>query len=296
MNHIRQCLTIFAMLLSLVLSSCVTQWEGLNRVKTEGSLDIMSLNVHYLVPDRDKTNWEDRRFAVSEAIQDADPDIILFQEMETFRWDHHENPSSDNIQLQWVMETVPGYVAGAVGDPSEFPITQPILYRSDRFELREQGFFFFSETPDTVYAAPWGGRWPSFTTWISLHDNITNEDFVVMNTHLDAFNRENQTKGIAIMLDRWAEVAPQLPIVFGGDYNMFAEDPRLKTMEKSGLTLVPIAGSSFHFGIGLHLYPAIDHFLVSQQWDIEDGGVQQKKWSGQWPSDHHPVYTRIRLR
>ncbi len=39
----------------------------------------------------------------------------------------------------------------AVGDPEEYPSTQPIMYLADRFSLLEQVFFFFSIRKFYVY-------------------------------------------------------------------------------------------------------------------------------------------------
>lgn len=312
-HHLPYLRLLFLPLLFMFMG-CVTNWELPDTPDNPESIDLLSLNIHYLVPERDRTNWEERKYAVTKMLETANPDIVLFQEMETFRWrgeGEDANVPIDNIQLDWVTQTVPGYTAGAVGDPAVFPITQPILYRNSRFELRRQGFFFFSETPDQIYALPWYGRWPSFTVWVHLLDRQTGRDFIILNTHMDAFSLGNRTNGIKLILDKIDEVGSDMPVIIAGDFNMLTADPLMQHLVNNDFKRIPMGGSSFHFGIGLHIYSAIDHFYISSNWMVEDGGVLQEKWTipnnggtdseevsetAVWSSDHHPIFTRVILQ
>jgi endonuclease/exonuclease/phosphatase family metal-dependent hydrolase len=89
-----------------------------------------SFNIHYVSPRQEKMVWEDRRDAVVEALRLGNPDIIGFQEMETFVEGHW---NQENKQLEWIKEHFPQYAVTSFGDPRVYPSTQPILYRRDRF-------------------------------------------------------------------------------------------------------------------------------------------------------------------
>ncbi|MGI9256740.1 MAG: endonuclease/exonuclease/phosphatase family protein [Salinispira sp.] len=306
---------IILVLLAIFSASCATDWDIPDTAKYPAEIDIVSLNIHYLVPEWDSTNWDARKYAVTEMLNTVNADIVIFQEMETFHL-HGSDPhttSHENIQLDWIMRMVPNYTAGAIGNADEFPITQPILYRSDRFTLLRQGFFYYSPTPDVIYSRPWNGGYPAFSTWMHLRDTQTEEEFIVLNSHLDAFNGKNRSDTIELIMKRLPEISRGLPVIAGGDYNMLTTDPILVELTSIGLKYIPMQGSSFHFGRGLHLYPSIDHFYISPEWEVKDGGVMQKKWPSEegmpgrriaarggwnpdWPSDHHPVFARLLLQ
>ena len=116
-------------------------------------LRLASYNVHYIVL-RDATgpwsvgDWERRKGPLDLAFKTIDADAIAFQEMESFAGG---NDGSTNLTLDWLLAQNPGYAAAAVGDWRSFPSTQPVLYRRDRLELLDQGWFFFSETPNVIF-------------------------------------------------------------------------------------------------------------------------------------------------
>lgn len=252
-----------------------------------GDLVVVTQNVHYYAPDRDDTDWEHRKLALTAALKDLNPDLILFQEMETFTG---PGESSANEQRDWVLATVPGYTAGAnAADSSTFPITQPIFFRTDRFRLVDQGWFFFSATPDVLYARTWTDSWPSFTSWVLLEETATGRPLYVYNTHPEAFSEENQRRGMRLIAERIAGRAyPEVPVLLGGDFNQFGGDEKLKPLT-AGLVRAPADAPSFHFQKGVHLYPAIDHLFSTPELTWRWGGAVARQWEGQWPSDHHPV-------
>lgn len=278
-----------------LLAGCTTPDPRLVYDLSQGNLRVVSLNVHYYQPDRDDTSWDRRRHAVTAALIDLNPDLVLFQEMETFRG---SDENTDNVQRDWVLATVPGYTAGAnEPDGRRFPITQPIFYRTDRFQLVDQGWFFFSPTPEVLYSRTWTGSWPSFTSWVLLEETATARRFYVYNTHPESWSDTNQRLGMPLIRDRIASRAfPDLPVLLGGDFNQLGNDPKLAPLAEVGLVRAPADVASFHFQKGWHLYPAIDHVFASPEFQWLGGGAIQKQWEGQWPSDHHPVLAVYRWK
>ncbi|MEP0641494.1 MAG: endonuclease, partial [Roseobacter sp.] len=126
---------------------------------TPGALRIATYNVHYIIVFKETGpwsvgDWERRKTPLDLAFKEINGDVIAFQEMESFGG---RSGSDVNLTLDWLLENNSEYGAAAVGDPKEFPSTQPILYRRDRLELQDQGWFFFSETPDVIYARTFNG-------------------------------------------------------------------------------------------------------------------------------------------
>jgi len=53
------------------------------------AIRIASFNIHYIVPQTEDEDWEERRDAVTRVLQEMDADIVAFQEMETFDGGHY---------------------------------------------------------------------------------------------------------------------------------------------------------------------------------------------------------------
>ena len=253
---------------------------------------VASFNIHYTTPNQDDIVWEERRDAVRQVIGDMQADIIAFQEMETFVGGHF---NTENSQLDWVLEHYPDYSVGAYGDAAEFPITQPILFRTDSFELRDQGWFFYSETPDEIYSRTFNDSYPAFTTWVDLSHRDTGERLVVVNNHFDygsGRNRRLSARLVAERIEPWLDAG--VPTVVLGDFNAPSFWPPMGFLKKQGLELLRPAGSTFHHNRGWHLIPAIDHILINPALSPVDRLQRfDDAYQGIYPSDHYPVLVEL---
>jgi endonuclease/exonuclease/phosphatase family metal-dependent hydrolase len=274
-------------LLVFILYSCAST-EMPERVDTE--ISIVTLNVHYLAVSNDFMKWDERKEAVTEVLKTFDADIMVFQEMETFE---RRQFSEKNIQLDWVMSQMPEYEAGAVGDPEVFPITQPILYRKDSYSLLEQGFFYFSSTPDIIYSWSWTNGFPYYATWVKLKHLDTERVFYVFNVHLDHSKSENRLKGTELILERMQGI--EEPILLAGDFNSPPFYIEIQKIRRFGFSRVPIEGSTFHLNRGINIIPPIDHIFYSSELEQINYGIIRDKVLGVWPSDHYPLFAGFRF-
>lgn len=254
------------------------------------SLRVATFNIHYLhVTEKGLSKWEDRRKAVTAMIGDISPDIIAFQEMESFGGGHSRN---ENIQLDWVLSQHPSFKAAAYSDNAGvYPITQPILYRSELFDFVEQGFFFFSDTPDVIYSRTFNGSYPAFCSWATLREKSSGKSFTVFNMHTDFSSGSNRIKSIDLIAER---IKPRIEagdsVLLVGDLNASNRSKIAKTLKSIPLQFVPDAGTTFHFNRGVNLTPAIDHILHTPQFTPTGKvTVWRKKYEDKWPGDHYPV-------
>ncbi|MBU2956809.1 hypothetical protein Q4511_14800 [Paracoccus sp. 1_MG-2023] len=161
---IRHIATLIAVILLIALASCGWHSRGGDvTAPPDDGIRIASLNTHYIMLDRQDgpwtvEGWDRRKGAMAEVLRNVDADILAFQEMESFR----RGDGSTNLTYDFLRGQFPGYSAGATGDWQDFPTTQPVFFRSDRFEEVDQGWFFFSETPDTIYSCSFDGSFPAF--------------------------------------------------------------------------------------------------------------------------------------
>lgn len=257
----------------------------------ESELIVGTFNIHYLSPRQNRMLWDDRRDAVVEALRLGDADVIGFQEMETFVGGHWNR---ENRQLEWVLRHFPDYAVTAYGDPRLYPSTQPILYRKDRFEALEQGFFFFSPTPERIYSRPWHGRFPAFCSWSRLYDRTADRSFYLYNLHFDHSSLRNRLRSARLVAERIAaREHKEDGVIVLGDFNA----PRLfrpvRIVAENNLTVAPSRGSTFHFNRGINLLPAIDHVLFSAEFGHRSTAPIRGRFKASWPSDHYPVFVTL---
>jgi len=276
--------------LALSLTACATAIAPSPGDGDEFTL--LSFNIHYMSPNQAGMAWEGRKDAVAAVLKEADADIMAFQEMETFvRGDFGDQ----NLQRDWVAERFPGFGISANGDPSAYPSTQPIFYRLERFEALEQGFFFFSDTPELIYSRSWDGRFPAFCSWARLRDKRTGRSFYLYNLHLDHASLGNRIKAARLVAQRIAQrEGKEDAVLVAGDFNALAAFRPPRIVAAAGLTLAPRDGSTFHFNRGIGIMPAIDHVLYSKEFSHLETRTLRRRYDGVWPSDHYPVLVRLK--
>ncbi len=279
-------------LISSVLAACKSKHEvsaeSLDRSHPIDAIRFASFNIHYIAAGQKKLDWDNRKHAVVKSLREIDADIIAFQEMETFAGGSFNR---ENRQLDWITQHFSQYRAGAFGDASVYPGTQPILYRHERFEQLDQGFFFFSDTPEVIYSRTFNGSWPAFCSWSLLKDKQTGESFTVFNVHFEYKSMSNRSKSAKLVSQRIRPlVANGQTVVLLGDTNAPGFTPTMRTLKNIPLQLAPSAGATFHLNRGWHLIPAIDHVLYSAPFrQLGRTRLWRNNYDGVWPTDHYPV-------
>ena len=260
----------------------------------EDALRIATLNVHYIdlrgqgEGRWSRAGWERRKRALGAAVEALEADVVAFQEMESFRGG---NADTDNLARRYLLDRLSGYEAAVIGDWRTFPSTQPIFYRTGKLELVDQGWFFFSDTPDVIYSRTFDGSWPAFASWAAFRPRGGGDVFRVMNVHLEYRSASNRRLSAELIADRLRPVIDAgTPVVLAGDFNALAGWEVMESLEAAGLRFPKVPGATYHLDRGLHLLPAIDHIGHSPGLRGVGGPhVPQIRVDGVWPADHHPV-------
>jgi endonuclease/exonuclease/phosphatase family metal-dependent hydrolase len=265
----------------------------------QSALRVATYNVHYIIVRRETGSWslgdwQRRKDPLSAAFSFIGADLIAFQEMESFSG---READQDNLALDWLLEQHPDYAAAAVGDPAVFPSTQPFLYRRDRLKMTDQGWFFFSDTPDVIYSRTFNGSYPAFASWAAFTDRRTGAAFRAVNIHTDFKSRSNRLQSAALVAKRiapWVDAGETLLVM--GDMNGRLGDQTLEILREAGVTFAPVSGATFHFDRGLNLFGAIDHIgWAGAAETVSAPAVIRQQFLGEWPSDHYPVVLDLRL-
>jgi len=292
-----------AILLILVaLVGCQTVRHSGNQPLVDqaaGTLRVATYNVHYIILGKDtgawsRSDWERRKGPMASAFADINADIIGFQEMESFA---RGSEGQTNLKLDWLLLNNPDFAAAAVGDPKVFPSTQPILYRTARLALLDQGWFFFSDTPDVIYSSTFNGSYPAFTSWAAFRDLDSGAEFKVVNIHTDFGSLSNRVQSVELVAKRIAPWIDAGETVFAiGDLNARLGDKVVEILAETGLEFAPVEGATFHFNRGINLFGAIDHIAATGSATLAAGPyVLRQKHNGEWPTDHYPVVADYRL-
>jgi endonuclease/exonuclease/phosphatase family metal-dependent hydrolase len=247
-----------------------------------------TFNIKYIVDPAGLPKWEARRDAVTAVLKAMDADIIGFQEMETFAGGKFNRVSR---HMDWIMQTVPGYKAAAFGDPTVFPSTQPILYRPDRFELLDQGWFYYSTTPDVIYSRSFDGGFDYYASTARFREKASGKTVLVFNVHTDIRSSGNRRGAILMIAERVrAAMAKGENVIVLGDFNAGRFTQNMRRLKETGLDGTDLLQPTFHLGLGLGIPPAIDHILHSGGIErIREATVHKEKANGRYPSDHYPV-------
>ncbi|MEL6681549.1 MAG: endonuclease [Pseudomonadota bacterium] len=263
------------------------------------TLRVATYNVHYIILRQEDGpwsvgDWERRKGPLDLAFKAVDADVIGFQEMESFS----SQTNRINLALDWLLSNNPDYTAAAVGDPAEFPSTQPILYRNDRLTLLDQGWFFFSDTPEVIYSRTFNGSFPAFTSWAQFRERDSGAVFRVVNIHTDFASRSNRIKSVELVADRvkpWIDAGETLFVI--GDLNGRLGDRVVDILQEIGLRFAPVQGATYHFNRGINLFGAIDHIATIGTANlVGEPIVLRQKFDGEWPTDHYPVIADFVLR
>lgn len=261
------------------------------------TLRVATYNVHYIWLDRatgdwSVGDWDRRKGAMQSAFVTLQADVVGFQEMESFG----RTSAPANLTLDFLRDQNPDYGVAAVGDPDVFPSTQPIFYRSDRLIVRDQGWFFFSDTPDVIYSRTFNGSWPAFTSWAEFEDR-DRIIFRVYNLHTEYRSMSNRQLSVALVAERIADPITRMPVFVVGDFNAIGGSTTLGIIEHAGINFAPVQGSTYHFNRGLNLFPAIDHIGTSDQISRVGRSFSVRgQFGGEWATDHYPVVGDFRLR
>ncbi len=283
----------------IALAGCV-QTSPLPDPPLSGTLRVATHNVHYIWLGRETGawsigDWNERRDALDAAFKALDADVIAFQEMESFA---RGSVQPQNLTLDWLTRNNPDYGVAAANDPAVFPSTQPILYRTARLKTVDEGWFFFSDTPDVLYSRTYNGSFPAFASWATFEDRQTQESFTVVNVHFDFASASNRRLSAELVAERIRpRVAAGETLFVVGDINAGIRSKPARIIAAEGLDFVMVRGSTYHWNRGLDLTAAIDHIAATPDMQaLGDAQVIRRKFAGDWPSDHYPVLADFKLR
>ncbi|MBQ9517108.1 MAG: endonuclease/exonuclease/phosphatase family protein [Eubacterium sp.] len=260
----------------------------ISQVKAADSINVMSVNVRTYSPtDMGKKSWFYRADLIVKNIASVQPDIIGFQEVTRMHYGYLTNALKgyENV-LQY-------------RDNSRMSEGCPVFYNTNRFDLKDKGSFWLSETPEKM-SKDWGSAYYRICSYVILTDKASNKDLVVFNTHLDNVSDEARINGINVVLDKIKQFGG-LPSIIMGDFNADESSSTYKAatdifLDAKYQTENTQTGATYQ-GFGKQLEREnIDYFMISKTGiKVNEYRIIDATYDGVYPSDHFSIAVNISL-
>ncbi len=281
--------------ISLVIGSLLA---GFSPAHAEDStnpppLCVMTYNLRFASPNPPNA-WPARRPLVREVIQSIAPDVMGTQEGV---YAQLKDLAADLPEFEWIGLGREG------GSKGEF---MAVFFRKARLEPLAFDHFWLSDTPDVIGSTTWGNSNRRMVTWIKFRDRATSDEFFLFNTHFDHQIQLAREKSAELVRQRVTALDTKLPVILIGDFNAAAEtnqaylvltadkffsDAWLSARERRGEGV----GTFNDFKAAVPNGPRIDWVLTRGEVVVDRAEIRAFSRNGQFPSDHFPVVTWLRL-
>lgn len=178
---------------------------------SKSSLRIVSFNIlgsHSAPPHE----WERRCPLVAALWNRLAPDIVGLQEVRA-----HQRADLQKLLPDYDFFGLSRSHPGDEGDEQ-----CAIAVRRERFDCRDSGHFWLSETPEIPASRSWNTVLPRMVTHMKLQERASGALLAIFNTHFDNLSSPARLHSAALLRARLQEIerqSPQLSIFVTGDFN-----------------------------------------------------------------------------
>lgn len=241
---------------------------------------------------------EERSEQIQELISNQNPDVLLLQEVSVSWLPYLKTFMKSNGYSYYGY----GRHGGELNDMEMHHKEQftPILWKTEKYELKDKGHFWLSSTPG-VYSANWTdgtvSKFPRCVNWVVLQDKGTGGSFMALCIHTDPENMDVRTKSSQLTVEMADTIRKELPVILGGDWNMLLEDAAYLAVTEAGYSDVRfVAEKTMHMGSfnawGKRTednYAFGDYLFVSPNVKADCFEVLDDRRDGVHISDHCPL-------
>ncbi|HOA14097.1 MAG TPA: SUMF1/EgtB/PvdO family nonheme iron enzyme [Myxococcota bacterium] len=262
---------------------------------------VVSFNLMCSVCGAGYDDWEERLVYFGDMFETIQADLIGIQEI-VF-----------DFEVDQLLAELPGYAAYFYkGDGADF-FAYPdatVLYRTDRFELLDQGEYWLSPTPDVPWSMGYspGQSIPRVVAWVKLRDRTTSQVVYFATTHYDSTHphQEHSAPQMIRTVEQWAVEAP---VIQTGDFNTEPRDPAFNILtngiDATGFHMddtFATVGNYWNSDVNTPKNPPydpinrIDHiFTAGADFSTKFWWVDLRKFGPDtlYPSDHRLIWAEI---
>lgn len=257
--------------------------------KKDYKLNIATYNLRMDTPRDSLDSWTHRKDNVNGLIRFHDFDIMGTQE-----GFHHQ-------LLDIVEDGDYAYVGAGRDDGKDEGEHSAIVYKTDRFEVLDNGDFWFSLTPDKP-SFGWDANIRRICSWAKFRDKEAGKEFFFFSLHYDHQGKEARRNSSKLMLTKIKEIAGDAPTFCVGDFNATPDDEPIQIIYDADILsdsyLISEAmpygtvGTFNAFKLDAPMKNRIDYIWVTPNITIKKYGVLNDMHYGRFPSDHFPVMVK----
>lgn len=251
-------------------------------------LKIISSNIRFENSQDGNHTWENRLPLLKNIFIDFHPDILATQE-------GREN------QIKSLAAVIPMEL---IQSHREWIADRmyPCLYiNPEQIKVHKSGDIWLSETPDIKGSKSFKSTFPRLCTWMQITHLVNNQDYIVINTHLDHILEETRIEQIKVLISEIKKLNEEnLPLILMGDFND-SPNGRVREIILEQLDLkdpwieAGLAEETTHhaFSGDKATGDRIDWILIPKSFAIEEIKLEKKSFNDIFPSDHYPLLATV---
>jgi endonuclease/exonuclease/phosphatase family metal-dependent hydrolase len=252
----------------------------------------MTYNIRFNTPNDGINAWPNRSEMVAS--------LLRFHEAEIFGMQEALIGQITDIETQLPQMKHIGVGRDDGKEAGEF---SPIFYDTSKFKLIDYGWFWLSETPETP-GWGWDARYNRICTWAKFKPKKGSQ-LLVLNTHFDHQGDTARAESAKLILRKIDELnTKNLPVILMGDFNLTPETTPIQyikqhlTDSKAITSTKPYGpdGTFNGFDFNSKLPDRIDYIFVNEKVTVLKYAVLSDSKDNRYPSDHLPVFVRVKLK
>lgn len=255
------------------------------------SISAVSFNIRYDSPNDGANIWELRKDGLTRLLHNLEPDVIGTQE-------------GLKHQLDFVQSALSNYkMIGVDREDNGKGEYSSIFYNTNALKLIDSNTFWLSPTPDSP-SKGWDAALNRICTYGIFENKTSGKRFLVLNTHYDHMGNTARKESSKLIIKKIEEFNPdQLPVLLLGDFNSEPKNAPIQTILKvlkdgqqisKTKTIGPI-GTYSGFDTQAKLNRRIDYIFTKDLIVLSYKHLADRLSNGNWPSDHLPVYIKVKL-
>jgi endonuclease/exonuclease/phosphatase family metal-dependent hydrolase len=181
----------------------------------------------------------------------------------------------------------------------------PVFYNPSKFILLKNGNFWLSETPEKP-GLGWDAACNRIVTWGHFKSKITGKQFMVFNTHFDHRGKLARKNSAILIRNKIEEMTynKNIPVILTGDLNLTPDELPVSLIRKylsdsHDISETPPygpVGTYNGFKIDAEMKNRIDYIFVHGNIKVLKYAALSDSKNKRFPSDHLPVFVKVRLK
>lgn len=252
------------------------------------NLKIITSNIRYENAHDGIHAWENRRPLLQSIFTEFGPDILATQE-------------GKEKQIKTLVQGLPLKLVAEHRQWIEDRMYPCLYVNEERIKVLDSGDIWLSETPYISGSVSFKSTFPRLCTWMRIGHLINNQEYMVINTHLDHVLEETRLEQINVLIKEIQNLnTDSVPLILMGDFN---DSPgsiiRKIILEKLDLKdpwieeAIPEETTHHSFLGDKAEGSRIDWILVPQAFAVQDIRLEKKSFNNIFPSDHYPLLATL---